>query len=49
MHAFMLFIVFNGMIIFESGPIRWAGALLFIVLCIAWSLERGMPKLRFSS
>ena len=25
--AFMLFIVLNGTVVFESGPIRWAGCL----------------------
>jgi hypothetical protein len=29
LHAFMLFIVFNATIVFETGPIRWAGAALF--------------------
>jgi hypothetical protein len=40
LHGFMLFMVFNGMIVFESGPIRWAGALMFSVLAIAWRLLR---------
>lgn len=46
LHAFMLFIVFNGMIVFESGTIRWAGAILFVVLAVAWVSARGMPRLR---
>jgi hypothetical protein len=40
LHGFMLFMVFNGMIVFESGPTRWAGALMFSVLAIAWLLLR---------
>jgi hypothetical protein len=48
LHSFMLFIVFNGMIVFESGPIRWAGVLLFALLVIAWYLERGIPRRRLS-
>jgi hypothetical protein len=41
LHGFMLFMVFNGMIIFETGPIRWAGAVMFANLAIAWPLLRG--------
>jgi hypothetical protein len=32
LHAFLLFIVFNGMIVFERGFIRWAGVAMFAVL-----------------
>jgi hypothetical protein len=39
LHGFMLFMVFNGMIVFESGPIRWADALMFGVLAIALLLR----------
>jgi hypothetical protein len=46
LHAFMLFIVFNGMVVFENGPIRWAGLLLFVALPAAWLLSRGAPRLR---
>lgn len=36
LHAFMLFIVFNGTVIFETGGIRWAGLAGFGVLVLAW-------------
>jgi hypothetical protein len=36
LHAFMLLIVFNGMIVFESGAIRWAGVAMFAALAYAW-------------
>lgn len=36
LHAFMLFIVFNGMIVFETGGIRYAGCLMFGVLTLFW-------------
>lgn len=36
LHALMLFIVFNGMVVFESGPIRWAGVALFVSLASYW-------------
>jgi hypothetical protein len=39
LHAFMLFIVFNATIVYETGPIRWAGVLLFLELA-AVSLYR---------
>jgi hypothetical protein len=48
LHAFMLFIVFNGMVVFESGPIRWAGLLMFIALPGVWWLSRGAPRLRLA-
>lgn len=44
-HAFMLFIVFNGMIVFESGAVRWAGIVLFILWTAMWLKERGFPRL----
>lgn len=36
LHTFMLFIVFNGMVVFETGPIRWAGCAMFAILAVAW-------------
>jgi hypothetical protein len=44
LHGFMLFIVFNGMIVFESGAIRWAGVVLFVALPLAWLASRGRPR-----
>jgi hypothetical protein len=41
LHAFMLFIVLNGTVVFESGPIRWAGLLGLAALAVAWRLARG--------
>jgi hypothetical protein len=40
LHAFMLFIVFNGMVVFESGVIRWAGIVMFVGLAAAWLRSR---------
>jgi cell division protein FtsW (lipid II flippase) len=31
-HAFMAFVVFNATVVYESGFIRWAGVVLFVVL-----------------
>jgi hypothetical protein len=45
LHAFMLFIVFNGTVVYETGPIRWAGVLLFIELVAVYLYRR--YKLRY--
>jgi hypothetical protein len=44
LHGFMLFIVFNGMVVFESGAIRWAGAVMFAALAGAWLVARRAPE-----
>ena len=38
LHLFMAFIIFNGTIIYETGPIRWAGAIAFAILAglVGW-------------
>jgi hypothetical protein len=35
LHSFMLFMVFNGMVVFEAGSIRWAGVAMFAMLAVA--------------
>ncbi len=40
LNAIMLFIVFNGMVIFASGPIRIVGLVVFISIPIVWWLGR---------
>jgi hypothetical protein len=35
LHGYLLFITFNGAIVFESGPIRWAGIAACLVLAAA--------------
>jgi hypothetical protein len=37
-HIFMAFVVFNGMVVFEVGWIRWAGVIMFTVLAMVWLL-----------
>jgi hypothetical protein len=46
LHVFMLFMVFNGMVVFESGPIRVAGVAMFATLAMAWltSIRRAISK-----
>jgi hypothetical protein len=41
LHGFMLFVVFNGTVVFEQGLIRWAGALMF-----AWLGALALLRLR---
>jgi hypothetical protein len=36
LHLFMLFVIFNATIVFETGFIRWAGTILFGSLTVAW-------------
>jgi hypothetical protein len=40
LQAFMLFIVINGTIVFETGAIRWAGALGLVLLAAVWWMAR---------
>ena len=40
LHGFMLFIVFNGTVVYESGLIRWAGLIGFVILAAEWSALR---------
>jgi hypothetical protein len=32
LHTYMVFIIFNGTVVYETGVIRWAGAVMFAVL-----------------
>ena len=36
LHAFFLFMIFNGAVLFETGPVRWFG--LALLLFLAWRL-----------
>jgi hypothetical protein len=40
LHGFMLFIVFNGTVIYEQGPIRWVAAAGFLILALCWHFMR---------
>jgi hypothetical protein len=39
-HGFMLFVVFNSMVVFESGMIRWVGLAMFAILGSIWIFAR---------
>jgi hypothetical protein len=40
LHSFMAFVIFNGTVVYESGPIRWAGAAMFAALGLLWLYSR---------
>ena len=46
LHLLMLAIVFNAMVVFEAGLIRWAGLAMFTCLAAAWLAWRGLPLRR---
>jgi hypothetical protein len=49
LHAFMVFVVFNATIVYESGPIRWAGVALFGELALVWWYrQRQVPDQDYS-
>ncbi len=44
LHAFMLFMVINGAIVFETGAIRWATAAALVVLATVWIFSRSAAR-----
>jgi hypothetical protein len=44
LHAFMIFIIFNGTVVYETGFIRWAGVALLTVLAIVWIVGRASRR-----
>jgi hypothetical protein len=46
-HGFMVFMIFNGTVVFETGPIRWGGAAMCAPLAALWVYrQRGAPPPR---
>lgn len=39
-HGFMFFMVFNGTVVFGSGPVRWLGGLICATLAALWWQQR---------
>jgi hypothetical protein len=39
-HGFMVFIIFNATVVFESGFIRWAGLALLVAIAAFWGSSR---------
>lgn len=37
-HAFLIFIIFNGTVVFASGFGRWLGVVLCFILCLSWAV-----------
>jgi hypothetical protein len=44
LHGFMLFIVFNGTVVYETGPVRWAGIAGFSVLGLLMLSRRATAR-----
>jgi hypothetical protein len=40
-HGFMVFVIFNATVVFESGATRWVGALGMAALSILWVIGAG--------
>jgi hypothetical protein len=34
LHGFMSFIVFNGTVVYETGPVQWGGAVYFVIAAV---------------
>jgi hypothetical protein len=49
LHSFMVFVIFNGTVVYESGTIRWAGLGMFTVLALVWLLNRRGSRNRTAS
>jgi hypothetical protein len=45
LHGFMLFVIFNGTVVFEEGPTRWAGVALVAGLAGLWLWDRAYAPL----
>jgi hypothetical protein len=47
LHAFLAFVIFNGSVVYASGPVRWAGITLFVILAVClWRRFSLAPTLR---
>lgn len=44
LHGFMLFMVFNATVVYEAGPIRWAGAIFFVELAAVTLVKQRFAK-----
>jgi hypothetical protein len=40
LHAFMLFIIFNGAVVFATGAVRWLSLGMFVGLAVWWWMTR---------
>ena len=36
-HGFLIFILFNAMVVFKDGVTRWAGVIISLILFISWA------------
>jgi len=47
-HGFLIFILFNAMVVFKDGPTRWVGLVICVVLLLSWAriARQGLTKSR---
>ena len=47
-HGFLIFILFNAMVVFKDGPTRWVGLVICVVLLFSWAriARQGLTKSR---
>ena len=47
-HGFLIFILFNAMVVFKDGPTRWVGLVICMVLLLSWAriARQGLTKSR---
>ena len=48
LHAFMAFIIFNGSVVYATGPVRWLSLLMFLGLA-GWALFRWQSQQSLAS
>ena len=47
-HGFLIFILFNAMVVFKHGVVRWIGVVICTVLCVAWIVIAKQNHARFA-
>jgi hypothetical protein len=48
LHLFMVFVIVNATVVFETGPIRWAGLTVLCALAAAFGAQRGAAYWRLA-
>ena len=45
--GFMMFVVFNGTVVYETGTARWMGAAMFGLLAVRWAVRGLRGRMRY--
>ncbi len=48
-NAVLIFIIFNGTVVFGTGYVRWLGFLVCLAVCLAWWFGAAKPRLNSSN